>query len=205
MDDPEEFLGIVSDLERLIDEFVRRERNNEIVAEFYGRRDLRSDEVEGEDAADDAGGDASGCRADAPENEEASADGTGWYERHSAGGWVVATRPTPYVVLGSQYFDLYIMPPAEVDEVADPRHAHAPSGQPRRVAGSSSIVNCICTSPTAGFKVRKHELCCSKPARVRAGVFGRSGRGTEQHAHSWKRGLTFALLITVAAVGGAAA
>lgn len=120
VDDPEEFLGIVSDLERLIDEFVRRERNNEIVAEFYGRRDLRSDEVEGEDAADDAGG-VPPAVTHAPENEEASADGTGWSERHVGGGWVVATRPTPYVVLGSQYFDLYIMPPAEVDEVADPR------------------------------------------------------------------------------------
>ncbi len=96
VDDPEEFLGIVSDLERLIDEFVRRERNNEIVAEFFGRRDERQ-----------------GAAAPAEAEESGAPSDSGWRERFAGGGWVVATRPTPYVVLGTQYFDLYIAAPAD--------------------------------------------------------------------------------------------
>lgn len=88
IEDPEVSLGVVSDLERLIDEFVRRERNNEIVAEFFGRR------------AD---------ALDTPEPaEEGQTSGSGWQQRFDGAGWVVSAKPTPYVVLGSQYFELYI-------------------------------------------------------------------------------------------------
>lgn len=118
VDDPEEFLGIVSDLERLIDEFVRRERNNEIVAEFFGRRDTRTPEAEDDikDAVRPDETDAAAAGDDLTEDDPAASPNDGWFERHPAGGWVVATRPTPYVVLGSHFFDLYIAPPDEPDD-----------------------------------------------------------------------------------------
>lgn len=105
IEDPEVTLGIVTDLERLIEEFVRRERNNEIVAEFYGRR---ADEPEPREPA------ANGERGEPDEEEPAS----GWQQRFEGGGWVVSTRPTPYVILGSQYFDLTIVAPDEPETAA---------------------------------------------------------------------------------------
>lgn len=119
VDDPEEVLGIVDDLERLIDEFVRRERNNEIVAEFFGRRDTRRPQtVEVDDEVVRSDEDAAIEDELSEDDTVAASAGDGWFERHPAGGWVVATRSTPYVVLGSQFFDLYIAP--RVDEAAEP-------------------------------------------------------------------------------------
>lgn len=130
LDDPEEFLGIVSDLELLIEEFVRRERNNEIVAEFYGRRDHRFDDVDAE--AEDFTGPpvAPGERTADEEDEQTTENTSGWYERHATGGWVVATRPTSYVVLGSHLFDLMIVSPPEVQDDPSSGDGHGSNGRP---------------------------------------------------------------------------
>lgn len=99
LDDPETALGeTVSDLSRLVDQFTRRERNNELVAEFYGsrRRDANLKERQNEDA-DNGNGE--------------------WQHVFPGGGWVVVSKPTDYVLLGTSHFDLVIKSPE--DEVPD--------------------------------------------------------------------------------------
>lgn len=91
LDDPEEALGeTVADLALLVEQFTRRERNNELVAEFYGprRRSARGTENE------HVGG----------ENGE-----TGWQHTFPGGGWVVTNASTDYVLLGSHVFELHIL------------------------------------------------------------------------------------------------
>lgn len=123
IDDPEEFLGMVSDLERLVDEFVRRERNNEIVAEFYGRRDDRFDDEDGKAHVRANRPGMPAVRADGADQDVSVSPGSSWYERHATGGWVVATRPTSYVVLGSHFFDLHITTPSDTGDSAR-EHGH---------------------------------------------------------------------------------
>lgn len=93
LDDPEEMLGeTVSDLGKLVEQFSQRERNNELIAEFYaGRRNV-------------AGGD------------EAAANDGDWHQSFPGGGWVAAASSTDYVLLGSQMFELRILPPPGDDE-----------------------------------------------------------------------------------------
>lgn len=111
LEDPESLLGEnVQDLERLIEEFVRRERNNEIVAEFYSQ----STEWIQEDSEPSEG------EAELPFRDELDVADTGGETRKE--GWqsefpvperVVASQPTDFVVLGSTSFELYILPANE--------------------------------------------------------------------------------------------
>ena len=128
VDDPEEVIGIVDDLERLIDEFVRRERNNEIVAEFYGRRSANFGETEAGDEAADDGAEEPAAVADL--REEPPVGVSGWFERHAGGGWVVETRPTRYVILGSQIFDLYITGPEDAETAEDAEDGNDEADRP---------------------------------------------------------------------------
>lgn len=113
LDDPEELLGeTVSDLTLLIDRFTRRERNNELVAEFYGpRRTAAPDDAPPQDAdapARDGTGNDEAAKAHATDGE--------WQQTFPGGGWVVSTRPTEYVLIGSHMFDLQIMSPEDEEE-----------------------------------------------------------------------------------------
>src|SRR5690606_7595296 len=128
VDGPEEVIGIVDDLERLIDEFVRRERNNEIVAEFYGRRSANFGETEAGDEAADDGAEEPAAVADL--REEPPAGVSGWFERNAGGGWVVETRPTRYVILGSQIFDLYITGPEDAETAEDAEDGNDEADRP---------------------------------------------------------------------------
>ncbi|HEY8417934.1 MAG TPA: SpoIVB peptidase S55 domain-containing protein [Limnochordales bacterium] len=101
----------VQDLERLIEEFVRRERNHEIVAEFYSSTDTWPQEPNAGDAAGE--GDGAPGRGSAGESEEEfpSEERPGeWYDGFEPTERVVASVPTDYVILGSTSFELYILP-----------------------------------------------------------------------------------------------
>lgn len=96
LDDPEEMLGeTVSDLGKLVDQFSQRERNNELIAEFYaGRRNA-------------------GRPGEATDNDE------DWHQFFPGGGWVAAAVSTDYVLLGSQIFELRIVSAPSEEELLD--------------------------------------------------------------------------------------
>jgi len=110
VDDSEELLGEnVQDFDRLIEEFVRRERNNEVVVEFYSSRETRSEEAGNGDDEDDDGDDGM-------PREESEEDGVhddrhyGWTGAYEPPERVVASVPTDYFILGSTSFELLIVP-----------------------------------------------------------------------------------------------
>src|SRR5690606_5160357 len=111
LEDPEELLGEnVQDLDRLIEEFVRRERNHEIVAEFYSSREPWSEETEAEDGADEEpdNGEDFPPRDASEEDEAAREEPPPWHRGYEPPERVTVSQPTDYVILGSASFDLYI-------------------------------------------------------------------------------------------------
>jgi len=113
LEDPEELLGEnVQDLDRLIEEFVRRERNHEIVAEFYSSREPWSEETEAEDGADEEpdNGEDFPPRDASEEDEAAREEPPPWHRGYEPPERVTVSQPTDYVILGSASFDLYILP-----------------------------------------------------------------------------------------------
>lgn len=111
IDDPEESMGaIVPDLNRLLEQFVRRERNNEIVAEFFTHRDTQFNApvTPDENGAGTAETTTGGTAADVQQTAEDEFGETS-VNAFAGGGWVVASRSTNYVVLGSQMFDVLVV------------------------------------------------------------------------------------------------
>lgn len=121
-------------LERLIEEFVRRERNNEIVAEFYSSRDTwLEDFAAGDETESVAETEGDGLPREESETEEAADDRwTGWGTEYEPPERVMVSQPTDYVILGSASFDLFILPSYGGD-------AGAPlGGQPEVTAAPAS-------------------------------------------------------------------
>ena len=110
LEDPEELLGEnIQDLDRLIEEFVRRERNNEVVAEFYSSRDTWSEESEAGNGQEEDAEDDGLPREDA---ESAGPDDRdyGWAGTYEPPERVMASVATDYFILGSTSFELFILP-----------------------------------------------------------------------------------------------
>lgn len=136
-EDPDDSLEEnAQDLERLIEEFVRRERNNEIVAEFYSSPDTWSEEPEEDEAdgaADEGEDDGLPPRDDVDEVDGEFEDRYDpWYGEYEEPERVMVSHPTDYVILGSTSFDLYILP--DYTRLPSPEASPEDEGGPAREA-----------------------------------------------------------------------
>lgn len=110
LEDPEELLGEnIQDLGRLIEEFVRRERNNEIVAEFYSSRDTWSAGSEADNGQKE-GAEGDGLPREGSESAGPDDRDYGWAGSYELPERVMASVATDYVILGSTSFELFILP-----------------------------------------------------------------------------------------------